>query len=818
MTNKKSYSLKELIDLKKLQRFTDTLHAAFGIPSAVITTEGEILTGSGWQKICTDFHRANPETEKDCIDSDTKLHSMIEQGNKYCIYKCPHGLIDSCAPVIIEGEHLANVFTGQFFPAPPTEEIEAFFRDQAKRFDFDEDAYMSAFREVPVFAEDKHRVMLEVLLEVATLMGDIGLMRKREIEETKKLQISEANLERAQRISKVGDFTWSIQTGKVTWSQGMYYLLKYDVDKEIDLEKVNADIHHPEDLEKVTKWLTGSIESGIDELVPYEYRLVCKNGEIIYVQTNGRIEYENNVAVKLFGTCTDISERKKTEEMLKESEERYRVLFDSSPDGILVADKVSRKFLYANQSICDLLGYSESELTGMSVLDIHPKKSLDYVLDEFELQASAKKLVAENIPCQKKDGSIVMVDINTVMIVLNEVKCMIGFFRDITERKLTEEELLRARKLESVGLLAGGIAHDFNNILTGLFGNMELAKRELTSDHAAHSYIENADQALDRATGLTKQLLTFAKGGDPILEVINIGQIIEDSIKFSLSGSNVKTSINVQADLWHVKADKGQLSQVITNLVINAKQAMPDGGVLTIETKNIMDCTICFTNNIPRECVRLTIRDEGTGISRAYLEKIFDPYFTTKQTGSGLGLTTVHSIISKHNGHINVDSELGVGSTFTIHLQADRSTPQSAETTFSDMTEKSDPISGRVLVMDDDEMILNLTTEIIKSFGYTVDTAIDGKVAIEKYISAEKSAKPFDVVIMDLTIPGGMGGKEAVQEFLAINPEAKVIVSSGYSTDPVMANYREYGFKGRLVKPFQMDELQKELFLQISSE
>jgi len=220
---------------------------------------------------------------------------------------------------------------------------------------------------------------------------------RKQIEEA--LRESEANLERAQHIAKMGDFTWSIKTGKVTWSKGMYHLLKYDVDNEIDLEKVNADIHHPEDLEKVTKWLTESIKSGIDKLVPCEYRLVCQNGEIIYVQTNGRIEYENNVAIMLYGTCTDISERKNTDNMLKESEERYRVLFDSSPDGILVADKVSRKFLYANPTICHLLGYSESELTNMGVLDIHPKKAFDYVLSEFELQASGKKLLAENIPC-----------------------------------------------------------------------------------------------------------------------------------------------------------------------------------------------------------------------------------------------------------------------------------------------------------------------------------------------------------------------------------------------------------------------------------
>jgi len=275
--------------------------------------------------------------------------------------------------------------------------------------------------------------------------------------------------------------------------------------------------------------------------------------------------------------------------------------------------------------------------------------------------------------------------------------------------------------------------------------------------------------------------------------------------------------MNLPDELWQVKADKGQLSQVITNLVINAKHAMRDGGVLTIKTENIVECDCCIAKNLKGECIRLTIRDEGTGIPQEHLEKIFDPYFTTKQTGSGLGLATVHSIINKHNGQISVDSELGVGTTFTIYLPTDKSKSQAIETEISDETEQSDTMSAHILIMDDDDMILDLTSEMIESFGYTVDTAVDGKEAIEKYISAQQSGKSFDIVIMDLTIPAGMGGKKAIQELLTFDPEAKVIVSSGYSTDSAMANHSDYGFKGRLIKPFQMDELQKELSVHIST-
>jgi len=387
----------------------------------------------------------------------------------------------------------------------------------------------------------------------------------------------------------------------------------------------------------------------------------------------------------------------------------------------------------------------------------------------------------------------------------------VGITQDISERKLMEDELLKARKLESVGVLAGGIAHDFNNILTGLFGNIELARMKLPTDHAAFSYIQNSSQALEKATRLTQQFLTFAKGGEPIIELIDIRPIIQDSIKLSLSGSNVKATLNLPENLWQVKADKGQLSQVITNLVINADQAMPEGGTLTFKAENIKDVDNNLSYLFSENVVKLEIIDEGSGISAEHQKQIFDPYFSTKMAGSGLGLATVHSIINKHNGHISVASELGIGTTFTIYLPSDISVHQTTDATTSDIPEKTNSRTGHILLMDDDEMILDLSTEMIKTFGYTADTSADGKEAIEKFISAKKCGKPFDVVIMDLTIPGGMGGQEALHKLLTIDPEAKVIVSSGYSTDPVIANYKDFGFKGRLVKPFPMVDLQKEL-------
>lgn len=379
------------------------------------------------------------------------------------------------------------------------------------------------------------------------------------------------------------------------------------------------------------------------------------------------------------------------------------------------------------------------------------------------------------------------------------------------EKMVREDALINFKKLESIGILAGGIAHNFNNIITGLFGNIELAKSKLKLDNPAYNYIETAHHALDEAKALTQQLLTFAEGGEPLLELINIESVILNSIKLSLSGSNIKTTLQFPKNLWSVNADKGQLSQVITNIIINAKQAMVLGGNLAIKAENIEEMEQNIVNNQQQPFVKVSLIDEGKGISVLNLKKIFDPYFSTKEEGSGLGLATAQSIIAKHNGYLNVESKENVGTTFSIYLPADKTSLQITTICPATQLKAASIPKAHILIMDDNKIILDLTTDIIESFGYTVDTAVDGEETIAKFISAQENGKPFDVVIMDLTIPGGMGGKDAVKKLLEFNPQTKVIVSSGYSNDPVMANYLDYGFKERLIKPFKMTELKSAL-------
>ena len=366
-------------------------------------------------------------------------------------------------------------------------------------------------------------------------------------------------------------------------------------------------------------------------------------------------------------------------------------------------------------------------------------------------------------------------------------------------------------KMEAVGLLAGGIAHDFNNILTAILGNISLASVEAAPGSELLNSLEQAVKASLRAKDLTVQLLTFSKGGAPVLKLVSLTEILKDTAGFALSGSKVKCHFSIPADLWHAEIDAGQVSQVIQNLVINAQQAMPTSGSIEIGAENIaLSKAQGLGKGLPLEegdYVRITVTDHGIGIPKDHLEKIFDPFFTTKQKGNGMGLAISFSIARQHGGHISVESELGVGSTFYLYLPAcvQTSTPKESE------KEAAKPAGkARILVMDDEKGVREIAGRMLKHIGYKdIEFAEDGAGAIKLYKSAMETGNPFTVAILDLTIAGGMGGEVAVQKLLKIDPAVKAIVSSGYIDDPAIAKFREYGFSGVVAKPYTIAELRK---------
>ena len=363
-------------------------------------------------------------------------------------------------------------------------------------------------------------------------------------------------------------------------------------------------------------------------------------------------------------------------------------------------------------------------------------------------------------------------------------------------------------KLQSIGTLAGGIAHDFNNILTGIYGNVSLALLELDESHPSHRFLNQTEESLNRATQLTRQLLTFSKGSVLVKKDVNLTKLIQDIVIFDLSGSNVKPEFYFAEDLHKVKGDKGQLQQVFSNLAINANQASPEGGHLFINATNCVINDNDFLGLDSGDYLKITVEDEGTGIPQKNIDKIFDPYFTTKETGNGLGLATTYSIIQSHKGCLEIDSELGKGTKFTIYLPA-------AKTEEVEKIEKSEKIieskhnDAKILIMDDEESIRKMLSQMLIRLGYKVESSSDGKEAISKYEEAIKQNTPFDLVIMDLTIPGGMGGKETVKEILKIDKNAKTIVSSGYSSGGTMADYKSFGFLEMINKPYTIAKLKK---------
>jgi two-component system, cell cycle sensor histidine kinase and response regulator CckA len=522
--------------------------------------------------------------------------------------------------------------------------------------------------------------------------------------------------------------------------------------------------------------------------------------------------YQSPITIegRVIGTvgCTwDITERKTMEGALKESEERYRRLIELSPDAVFI--HAGGKFVFLNPSACKLLGVDRpDELYGREALDfIHPDQR-DMVRHYINNALDKKGNPPVEELLVRLDGTTIPVEMVLVPHTYQGTDSILAIARDISERKRVQDELVKAQKLESLGVLAGGIAHDFNNILTGILGNISLVRAKLDPSDSISQRLESCEKAAIRATDLTQQLLTFARGGEPVKKLIDPGQLIRESASFVLRGSNVRTDITVADNLWWIEADSGQISQALNNVLINAIQAMPEGGIVGITALNEI-VGEHNTGSLPSGIyLKIVIEDQGYGISPKNLPKIFDPYFTTKQKGSGLGLASVYSIIRRHGGTVQVSSTVGVGSMFTIFLPA-----VSGKRSGCDLMETKDTLAGngRILIMDDEEIIREVAREILEIAGYQVESCADGREAVERIRDANRKNTPFNAVIMDLTVPGGMGGKEAAGLILEIAPDAVLIVSSGYSNDPVIANFRQYGFSGSVVKPFSFGSLAGEV-------
>jgi len=573
------------------------------------------------------------------------------------------------------------------------------------------------------------------------------------------------------------------------------------------IKHMGFDHVHPEDRTPTLAAYARLLESP-DELLNVRYRLRRKDGSWRFVEAVGNNVLANPAMRAIVLNVRDITDRVKLEKQLRSSEERYRLLVQNSSDMIVLMGRDS-KVHYVSPTAERILGYKPEELLGQTGLDFHHPEDRPGMLDAVNrCFRNPDEPVLAQYRFRHKDGSWRWLEsIANNRLDHPAIRAIVVNTRDITERRRMEDALEKTEQLESLSILCGGIAHDFNNILTVVLTNISMARMYADLEEDIEKMLADAEKASLRGKGLTQQLLTFAKGGEPIKRTVSIATLLEETIDFALSGSNVRCEHDLPEDLWPVEADEGQIGQVIQNVILNADQAMPGGGVIQVRAENV---TITEHDPLPLQPgshVKVTIVDQGIGIPEEHLHKICDPFFTTKQKGSGLGLSSSFSIVRRHKGALRVESRLGGGTKVHIYLPA---LPEGRPTRDA-RRHAAYRGAERVLLIEDDDTLRRSIGKALGRLGYQVECAEDGKEGIRIYEEARASGRPIHVVVMDLTIPGGMGGKDAARELLRIDADAKLIVSSGYSTDSVMSDFRAHGFRAVISKPYRVEDLGKTL-------
>jgi len=508
----------------------------------------------------------------------------------------------------------------------------------------------------------------------------------------------------------------------------------------------------------------------------------------------------------VFYVMTDVTRRRRAELALQESDARYRALFDSLDAAVLLMR--GAVCIDCNPATLRMFGLQRrEEILGKTPLDFAPEvqpngqRSAEMV-QENVVKALALGMYVFEWESRRANGERFFMEVRfTPYGPANELFQCIAI--DISERKQLEAERAKAQKLDALGTLAGGIAHDFNNLLQGVFGNIAAARAALPDATEAAALLDDSEQALERAVQLTNQLLTFARGGKPLKKRLDLGPLLEAAARFALSGSSAGVAFDVAPDLPPVEGDEAQVARVVQNVVLNAAQAMPRGGVVRVRARAVTAPAPETPQLAPGRWVSLAVQDTGVGIPAAALPRIFDPYFSTKAGGSGLGLATVYSIVKNHGGFVDVRSEVDAGTTVFVYLPAAPELPaRSAPASIPAPARRV-----RVLVMDDEPMIRSVSTKLLTALGHAPDAVEDGAIAVERYARAKERGEPYDFVILDLTVPGGVGGLEALARLRAIDPDVRAVVSSGYSDDAAVAEYRAHGFRAVLRKPYTLHML-----------
>lgn len=642
------------------------------------------------------------------------------------------------------------------------------------------------------------------LLYYLTMVVDVTDSKQRE----EALRASERLLNQSQRVARLGHYVFEVQSGQWTSSAALDDVFGIEEKSSRDVSAW-LDLVHPEHRDVVRAHLMDDV-LGKKGKFDREYMIRRPaDGAIRWVHGLGELELDTSGAVvRMFGTIQDVTESKNAELALQQSQSKFAKVFESSPIIITISTLNEGRVIEVNDNFLKTFGYCRKEVLGKTAGELGlyaDPASRAAMVAEISERGRVRNMA---VRVRTKDGSIRDGLISAELLELGAESRLVTVMADVTEQRKAEEEhrkferrVQQTQRLESLGVLAGGIAHDFNNLLTGIFGFADLALAA-TKDAQVSGYLREMVDAMGRARGLTHQLLTFAKGGAPVLRVERLDSLVMDTVQFAMSGSRLSCKYDIAPDLGWCNCDRNQMAQVIDNIVINAQQSMPLGGQIEISAVNV-DVGEGHSSLTAGKYVRIFITDHGTGIPANVLPHIFDPFFTTKQKGTGLGLATCYSIVSRHGGRIEVDSKVGKGSTFHVYLPA----VEPAVAPLKDQVVEAHRGKGTILLMDDEPVVRATATAMLARLGYEVVSVSNADAALAEFAGAVDRGKPLRAVILDLTVPGGMGGVEVATAIRKRDTQVRLFVVSGYADNAAMQNPRDHGFTDSLRKPFTMSEL-----------
>ena len=797
--------LQDFIDIDQFQMLQDRLNEIYSFPSAIIDNEGKVLTATAWQDICTKFHRQSKECEKECIKSDRYIVNHLHEANPAVSYQCPHGLIDNATPIIIEGVHYGNFFTGQFFLEPPDLN---YFRTQAKRHGFEEEAYIEAVKKVPIWTKKQLNSYLFFIKGLIEVISAIGLKNLKEIETRKKIQESEEL--NAKLIATLPDIVVRMDIHGQILFVNEFGLRMSGYERADFIGRNMLSFISPEDRERAALNTTLMFER---RLGPQEYRLILKDGRKIPIEANGDVlRNEDGSPFGMVQICRDITARKQAEEQTRE----LLLALESVPNGIIMHD-ADGKILYANERAYGMHGYDRDEFM---TLNLHQlvvntrEKMVDVKIQEVFDRGE----ISFEVEHYKKNGTILPLWVNVKKATWGGKSVFLSIEIDITDRKRAdenkrslEERLRRAEKMEALGQMAGGVAHDLNNVLGILSGYSELLLLEIPEGSRSRGHVEKILQSTEKGAAIIQDLLTMARRGVLSSDAINLNSVVSDFLKTPVFEKmkdyhpRVTFRLEMDKNLLNIKGSSVHLEKTLMNVVSNAAESISGEGEVTIRTESrYLDKPVRGYDEVEEgDYAVLTVSDTGMGIPDENIAKIFEPFYTKKamgRSGTGLGLAIVWGTVKDHNGYIDVQTKVGEGTTFTLYFPATREEMVAQEPKVPIESYRGKGES--VLVVDDIAEQREIAAGLLTRLGYEVHVVSSGEEAVD-YLKSNKA----DILVLDMIMAPGMDGLETYRRVLRIHPKQKAIIVSGFSETERVRETQKLGAGAYVKKPYLIEKI-----------